>query len=438
MQIIKKWIATLGLLILTGAAIAIWLMLPVYGALILAALASTWLLATRSGRQALAVARVGISELPRRWRASLVLVVGIAGVVGVLVAVLAMSEGFATTLRSAGSDDAAIVLRAGSQSETTSLITREEARLIAEADGIARDRNGDPLASAEISQVVSLVTKVDRTDASALLRGIGGAGWALRPQVKIVEGRPFQPGRREIVVGTGAARQYENLNIGSQIELANQVWTVVGRFSSGDTHDSELWTDVETLGTTYDTPTFQSIVVRLQAPDGLTRLRAALAADARLNLDAETTRSYYGKQSERLTALTRMLGMVVGAIMALGALFGALNTMYSAVAARTREIATMRAIGFHGPHVVLAVMLESLLLALIGGAVGAAIAAAVFNGYSVATLGGNFSQVMFVFRVTPDLVWTGLKWALAIGFVGGLFPALRASTAPVAVALRAR
>jgi putative ABC transport system permease protein len=438
MQTMKKWIANSGLLILAGAAIVMWFTLPVYGVLVLASLASASMLATRSGRLALAVAWVGVSELPRRWRASLVLVVGIAGVVGVLVAVLAMGEGFASTLRGTGSDDAAIVLRAGSQSETTSLITREEARLIAEADGTARDQHGNPLASAEMSQVVSLVTQADHTDASALLRGIGEAGWALRPQVKIVEGRPFHPGRRELVVGTGAARQYAGLAVGSEIELANQVWNVVGRFSSGDTHDSELWTDVETLGATYGTPTFQLMVVRLQAPDGLARLRAALAADARLDLEAETTRSYYTKQSERLTALTRTLGILVGAIMALGAVFGALNTMYAAVATRTREIATMRAIGFHGPHVVLAVMLESLLLALIGGALGAAIAAAVFNGYSVATLGNNFSQVMFEFRVTPELVWTGLRWALAIGFVGGLFPALRASTAPVAVALRAR
>ena len=395
-----------------------------------------WLLATRSGRLAREAAKIGIAGLPQRWGASLVIVVGIAGVVGVLVAMLAMGEGFKATLASTGSTETAILLRGGSQAETNSVITRDQAPLLAGLPGIARDADGKPLASPELSQVVNLPTMADGTDANVQFRGVGPAGWAIRPQVRIVEGRKFAPGLREIVVGKGAQQQFRGLEIGRQMKLANQQWTVVGVFDSGDAHDSELWADADVLAPAYQRPAYQSMTVKLAGKDGFRQLKAALAADPRLKLDVETTRDYFGKQSEGLARLIRILGTVIGTIMAIGAIFGALNTMYAAVAGRAREIATLRALGFRGLPVVTAVMLETMLLALLGGLLGAGIAWLVFNGYTVSTLGQNFSQVVFQFQVTPELLWTGLKWALGIGLVGGLFPALRAARLPVTEALR--
>jgi len=432
-----KHLVNFGIALLLAIGVGAWIALPWIAILALAALLAVWLLVSRRGAQTRAVAGVGLASLPQRWGASSVIVIGIAGVVGVLVAMLAMGEGFEATLRGTGSEDTAIVLRGGSQAETNSNIGRDQAPLIAQLDGIAKDANGRPLASAEASQVANLPTKADKTDANVQLRGVGAEAWALRPQVKIVEGRAFAPGKRELVVGHSAKDQYIGLDVGKQIELGNQVWDVVGVFRSGDSHDSELWADYETLASTYRRQSYQSVTVRLDGADGFDRLKAALAADPRLKLDVQTTRNYYAKQSEGLSNLIRILGTVIGTIMAIGAVFGALNTMYAAVAGRVREIATLRAIGFRGLPVVVAVMLETMLLALVGGVLGALLAWAVFNGYSVSTLSANFSQVVFQFRVTPELLLTGLKWALGIGLAGGLFPALRAARLPVTDALRA-
>jgi putative ABC transport system permease protein len=437
MNRIRTWLANLGVLLALAAGLALWIVLPWWGVLALAAALTAWLLLSKRGQQTLAVAGIGVSSLPQRWGASSVIVVGIAGVVGVLVAMLAMGEGFRATLDRTGNDTTAIVLRGGSQAETNSVITREQVPLISALPGIARGRDGKPLVSPELSQVVNLATKADGTDANAQLRGIGPMAWELRPQIEIVRGRRFNPGMRELVVGAGAQRQYVGLDVGKQIELANQPWTIVGVFESGDSHESELWADAEVLGPTYQRTSFQSATAKLDGRRGFTQLKAGLAADPRLKLDVSTTREYYGKQSEGLTKVIRILGTVVGSIMAVGAIFGALNTMYAAVAGRAREIATMRALGFRGLPVVVAVMLETMLLALLGGLLGAALAWALFNGHSVSTLGSNFSQVMFQFRVTPELLWSGLKWALGIGLIGGLFPALRAARLPVTEALRA-
>ena len=437
MKRMKQWLGNLGVLLALVAGLAAWIVLPWWGVLAVAIALAAWLLLTQRGRQTLAVTGIGISSLPQRWGASSVIVIGIAGVVGVLVAMLAMGEGFKATLNRTGSDDSAIILRGGSQSETNSVITREQVPLISSLAGIAHGSDGRPLVSAEASQVVNLVTKSDGTDANAQLRGVGDNGWALRPKVRLVEGRKFNPGMRELVVGKGAQGQYVGLDVGKQIELANQQWTIVGAFESGDSHDSELWADTETLSSTYQRTSYQSVTAKLGGKDGFQQLKAAMAADPRLKLDVQTTRDYYGKQSEGLTKVIAILGTVVGTIMAIGAVFGALNTMYAAVAGRAREIATMRALGFSGMPVVIAVMLETMLLALLGGVLGAAVAWLLFNGYSVSTLGANFSQVMFQFRVSPELVWNGMKWALGIGLVGGLFPALRAARLPVTEALRA-
>jgi putative ABC transport system permease protein len=437
MNRIKKWLGNLGVVLALLAGLAAWTMLPWYGVLALAIALVLWLLLTQSGRLALEAAKIGIASLPTRWGASSVIVVGIAGVVGVLVAMLAMGAGFEATLKQTGNDTTAIILRGGSQAETNSVIVRDQVPLISSLAGIARGSDGRPAVSPELSQVVNMVTKADRTDANAQLRGVGDAAWSLRPQVKIVEGRRFNPGMRELIVGKGAQRQYVGLEVGKQLELANQLWTVVGVFSSGDSHDSELWADGDTLASTYRRSAYQSVTVKLDGKDGFKQLKAAMAADPRLKLDVDTTRHYYTKQSEGLSRFLKILGTVIGAIMAVGAVFGALNTMYAAVAGRAREIATMRAIGFRGLPVVVAVMLETMLLALLGGLLGGLVAWLVFNNYSVSTLGSNFSQVMFQFKVSPELLWTGLKWALGIGLVGGLFPALRAARLPVTDALRA-
>jgi putative ABC transport system permease protein len=437
MHRIKQWAINLAIVLVLAAGLAAWIVLPWWGALVLAAIIALWLVATRSGALALAATRIGIAGLPQRWGASLVVIVGIAGVVAVLVAMLAMGEGFAATLKGTGNDSTAIVLRGGSQAETNSVITRDQVPLISSLAGIARGSDGRAAISPELSQVVNMVTRSDGTDANAQLRGVGESAWALRPQVKLIQGRRFNPGMRELVVGKRTQQQYVGLELGKQIELANQQWTIVGVFESGDSHESELWSDADTLASTYNRQAFQSVTVKLAGKDGLKRLKAAMAADPRLKLDVDTTRNYYGKQSEGLTRLIRALGTVIGAIMAIGAVFGALNTMFAAVAGRAREIATMRAIGFRGLPVVVAVMLETLLLALLGGLLGAVLAWLVFNGYSVSTLSANFSQVVFQFKVSPELLWSGLKWALGIGLVGGLFPALRAARLPVTAALRA-
>ncbi|MBN8214699.1 MAG: ABC transporter permease [Xanthomonadales bacterium] len=436
MNRIKKWMGNFGIVLLLALGLAAWTMLPWYGVLAAVVLLIVWLLSSRRGQQTLAVAGIGISSLPQRWGASSVIVIGIAGVVGVLVAMLAMGEGFQATLKGTGSDDRAIILRGGSQAETNSVIGRDQVPLISSLAGIATGKNGRPLVSPELSQVVNLPSRSDGTDANAQLRGVGEQGWELRPQMKIVEGRKFSAGLRELVVGQGAMNQFRGIRVGERITLANQSWTVVGKFASGDSHDSELWADSEVLASTYNRQSFQSATVKLDGKRGFKQLKAALAADPRLKLDVLTTREYYGKQSEGLTKLIKILGIVIGTIMAIGAVFGALNTMFAAVAGRAREIATMRALGFRGVPVVIAVMLETMLLALLGGLLGAFIAWLVFNGYQVSTLGSNFSQVVFQFKVSPELLWTGLKWALGIGLVGGLFPALRAARQPVTDALR--
>ena len=432
----KKFFSNALVVLLLAIGLGTWIALPWVGVLAVAVAIALWLAFTRGGRLALAATRIGIASLPQRWGASSVIVVGIAGVVGVLVAMLAMGEGFQATLDSTGDDTTAIVLRGGSQAETNSVITRDQVPLLGTLPGVAHDPQGRALLSPELSQVVNLVSRSDGTDVNAQFRGVGDMAWMVHDKVRITQGRAFKPGLREIVVGEGARTQFRDMEVGKTLTLGNQTWAVVGVFASGDAHDSELWTDAQTLATTYQRGAYQSISVRTEGAPGFERFKAAVAADPRLKLDVETTRDYYRKQGGGLNTLIGILGKVIGTIMAIGAVFGALNTMYAAVATRAREIATMRAIGFRGLPVVTAVMLETMLLALLGGLLGCAVAWLVFNGYSVSTIGSNFSAVVFKFHVSPELLWSGLKWALGIGLVGGLFPALRAARLPITTALR--
>jgi putative ABC transport system permease protein len=404
---------------------------------VLLALLLLWLLTTRAGRQAWAVTQVGILSIPQRLGSSLVVVIGIAGVVGVLVAVLAMGAGFAATLKQTGSDDTAIVMRAGAQTEINSVLDHDTATLVSQMPQVARNAEGVPIASSELVVVTSLLKKSTGQDANVELRGVGARAWELRPTLKLTAGRRFQPGLRELIAGKGAHSQFADVAIGSSIRLNGQSWTVVGLFESGDAYDSEIWGDADIVGPTYRRGSSStSVIVRLTDAAAFDAFKAALSSDPRLKVDAKTTRAYFSDQSARLTHFINILGITIGSIMAIGAVFGALNTMYAAVAARTREIATLRAIGFRGTPVIVSVLLETLLLGLIGGLIGAGLAWLIFDHYTVSTLGQNFSLVVFAFAVTPALLWTGLKWALVIGFVGGLFPALRAARMPVTAGLR--
>ena len=432
----KRFLVNAGMVLLAIAALAIWTMLPWIGALILVVLLALWMMLTRSGRQAASVTKVGIGTLRDRVGSSLVIVIGIAGVVGVLVALLAMGEGLAATLNSGGRNDTAIVLRGGSVSESQSVLVRDDVDAIEQAAGVAHDASGKPVASAELVVAASLPLRDSQDDGSAQLRGVDDGAWALRPDLKIVQGRKFKSGMRELVVGEAAERQFAGLAIGKDIKLGSQVWKVVGVFHSDGAWNSELWADRKIVASAYRRGnSAESVYVKLTSPSAFTKFKASLAADPRLKVEASTTHDYFAKQSEGLSKIIRVVGLTVGIIMAIGALFGALNCMFAAVASRAREIATLRAIGFRGTPVVASVMLETMLLALAGGVLGAVIVWLIFNGYHASTLSG-FTQLMFQFRVGPDLIWTGLKWALAIGFVGGLFPALRAARLPVTAALR--
>jgi putative ABC transport system permease protein len=435
----KRFLRGLSLVVVLVVALVIWSVLPWYGAAIAAILLVLWLALTRSGRRTLNVTGVGLATLPARWGASSVIVIGIAGVVGVLVALLAMGEGLQATLQGTGSADTAIVLRGGSQAESSSVLLHADTVLIAQAPGIARDAQGHAIASPELLLAANLPKK-NGQDANISVRGVGPEAWAVRPGLHIIAGRKFKPGTLELDVGKGLMRQFEGMTIGSKVRLGSQLWTVVGEFDSGDAFNSEIWADMETIGPVYHRgSSASSVTVKLTSPSAFAQFKAALAANPQLKVDAETTHKYFANQSGGINKLIRTLGTTIAIIMGIGAVFGALNSMYAAVATRSREIATLRAVGFRGMPVVVSVLLETMLLALAGGLLGAFIAWAIFGHYTASTSAGggfSFTQMIFQFRVTPALVWNGLKWALAIGFVGGLFPAVRAARLPVTTALR--
>ncbi|MDE1923937.1 MAG: ABC transporter permease [Gammaproteobacteria bacterium] len=434
------FLANTALLAGLAGALAIWVALPWYGIAALALLFALWMALARRGRQAASVTAVGISTLGQRLGSSAVIVIGIAGVVGVLVALLAMGEGYSEELRKTGSTDTAIVLRGGSDAEVTSALDRDSIIAITQEKGIARDAQGRPIASPELVVAASLPLASGGPDdiGSVQMRGVGEQAWALRPGIKIIAGRRFRPGTRELIVGKSAQGQFAGLRVGSRVLLGNQPWSVVGVFASGDAMESEIWADADVVAGIYHRGSGRtSVGVRLVSPQAFDTFKAALQSDPRLQVTASTTLDYYSKQSQGTAKVIRVIGLTVGTIMAIGAIFGALNCMFAAVAARAREIATLRAIGFRGLPVVVGVMLETMLLALCGGLLGGLVAWLMFNGYSASTLAANaVGKLSFEFAVTPALLWSGLKWALAIGFIGGLFPALRAARLPVATALR--
>jgi putative ABC transport system permease protein len=388
--------------------------------------------------QVASIAKFGLMSIPQRRGAVAATVFGIAGVVAVLVGVLSIAAGFRRAMAASGSADSAIVLRSGADSEMVSGFGREETRLIADAPGIARNAHG-PLASAELFVIINLPKRSTGTDANVPFRGVEGAATEVRDGVKMVQGRMFEWGKNEVIVGVGAAREFAGLDVGSTVKVGRSSWPVVGVFAAGGgLAESEIWTDAKVLQAAYQRgDSFQSVYARLNSAGAFREFKDALTSNPRLSVKVIRQSEYYAEQSEMLTQLITTLGVLIAGLMAVGAVFGALNTMYSAVATRTREIATLRALGFGSGAVVVALMLESLVLALAGGAVGAGIAYAAFDNFRAATMNWqSFSQVTFAFAVTPQLLVQGVIWATLIGLIGGLLPAIRAARLPIAAALR--
>ncbi len=389
-------------------------------------------------RQIVAVTALNLRTVPQRLGSSAVAIVGIAGVVVVLVAVLSIAEGFRAAMVGAGAADRAIVLRSGSDSEMTSGLSGPETDIIKQAPGLARDGR-TPVASAELFVIIDLPKASTGTTANVPMRGIEPSAFTVRNEVSIVEGRMLQFGTNEVVVGAAAARQFAGITVGSTIQSGQVTWNVVGMFESGGSvAETELWCDARTLQGAYRRGnSYQTVLARLDTPDSFGAFRDWLTSNPQLNVAVRRETEYYAAQSQTLTNLIQTIGFAIAALMAIGAVFGAVLTMYTAVATRAREIATLRALGFNSTAVLVSVLAESLALAALGGVAGGLIAWAGFNGYQTSTMNfQTFSQVAFAFRVTPALLVLGLVWALFMGLAGGLLPAVRASRLPIAQALR--
>ncbi|HEY4039668.1 MAG TPA: ABC transporter permease [Burkholderiaceae bacterium] len=392
---------------------------------------------THLWRQTIAVTGMSLRSLPQRIGTAWVIVIGVAVTVAVMVSVLAMADGFARTLKGTARADRAIVIRAGSNAELSSTISRDNVLTIIDGPGVKKGNDGRPAATAEVVTILALPQKSTGTDANVTMRGVGPEAMSARPEVHLVAGRMFRPAVRELIAGRSAAAQFRGLDLGSHLVFRDSEWTVVGIFESGgDAHESELQADSETVLSAYRRSLFQSVTALLDSPADFDRFKAKLTTDPTLSVDVKREPDYYTEQSQQLSKLLNALAYFVGSIMALGAVFGSLNTMYSAVSTRQREIATLRAIGFGGLPVVVSVMVESVLLALLGSALGAAAALLLFNGNTLNTLGANFTQVVFHLSVSLPVLVSGVIVACAIGAAGGLLPAIRAARMPVAAALR--
>lgn len=388
--------------------------------------------------QTLAVTAVTLRSIPQRLGSSIVAIIGIGGVVVVFTAVLSIAEGFRAAMQGTGDPQTVIVLRSGSDTEMTSGFGGEEARLIAEGPGLEHGPEGAH-ASPELFVIVGHPLKRSGTDANVPLRGVTLDALRVRPQVRIVEGRMFHPGTNEIVVGRAASRQFSGLNVGASVRWGDSSWQVVGVFDAGGSvAESELWCDAKVLQPAYRRGnSYQSVYARLESVDSFQKYKDALTTDPRLNVSVVREPDYYSQQSQVLQTVIRSIGFGIAGLMGLGAIFGALNTMYSAVANRTREIATLRALGFGASPVVMSVLIEAVLLSVIGGLIGGGLAWAGFDGYQTTTMNWqSFSQVAFAFDVSPSLLLRGMLYAIVIGLLGGLFPAVRAARMPVVTALR--
>ena len=388
--------------------------------------------------QFVSVTGMNLRNLPSRIGTSLVAVVGIGGVVAVLVSLLSMGEGFRAALDLSGRPDVAMILRGGSPDELSSSISREEYNAIVTAPGILRDERG-PLVAGELYTIVDLPMRSTGTGANVPFRGVGERSAELRDGFRIVAGRMFQRGRNEVIVGRGAFSEFENIGLGEQVKWGSTSWKVVGVFEAGGSvSESEVWTDAVVLRGVYRRGnTVQSVRAKLTSSAALQTVRSTLERDPRLSVSVRSEEAFYADQSRILLALIKYVGTTIAILMGIGAVFAALNTMYSAVSSRTREIATLRALGFGAGPVVTSVLLESAVLGLLGGVVGGLLVYFGLNGYRATTLNfGSFSQLTFAFTVTPQLLMTGLWYSLILGIVGGLLPGIRAARMPVTTGLR--
>jgi putative ABC transport system permease protein len=388
--------------------------------------------------QFVSVTAMNLRNLPSRIGTSLVAVIGIGGVVAVLVSLLSMGEGFRAALDLSGRPDVAMILRGGSPDELSSSISREEYNAIVIAPGILRDDRG-PLVAGELYTIVDLPMRSTGTGANVPFRGVGERSAELRDGFRIVAGRMYQAGRNEVIVGRGAFSEFEGIGLGEQVKWGSTTWRVVGVFEAGGSvSESEVWTDAVVLRGVYRRGnTVQSVRAQLTSAAALQTVRSALERDPRLNVSVRSEEAFYADQSRILLALIKYVGTTIAILMGIGAVFAALNTMYSAVSSRTREIATLRALGFGAGPVVTSVLLESAVLGLLGGIVGGLLVYFGLNGYRATTLNfGSFSQLTFAFTVTPQLLVTGLWYSLILGIVGGLLPGIRAARVPVTTGLR--
>jgi putative ABC transport system permease protein len=379
-----------------------------------------------------------LRSVRQRWTSAIVAVLGIAGTVGVFVAMLSLAKGFKMTLVSSGAADNALIMRSGANSEIVAAVTLDEVHVIEDAPGVARTSAG-PLVTAESVVVAPFAQRSTGTDANVQVRGVSPKALDVRPRIKMIQGEFFHPGLSELIVGKSAAQTYSGLSLGSKLRFVGGDWTVVGIFDAGGTNfDSEVWCDGRVLRQVMHRPedVFQSVTAHLTSADALQEFKDAISSNPRMNVDVSREVEYYDKQSQTLTTLITVLGGMVAGIMGIGAIFGALNTMYSAVAERSREIATLRALGFGATSVVFSFLVEALVISLVGGALGC-LAVLPLNGVTTAVMNmQTFSQVGFAFRITPPLLVWGLVFAVAMGTIGGFFPALRAARRPVAPALR--
>ena len=388
--------------------------------------------------QIFSVTWFNLRTLPERRAAAITAAIGIAGVVGVLVGVLAIADGFQRAMTVSGSPEVAVVLRTGADSEMTSGLSREETRIISDAPGLARNATG-ALSSAELFVIINLPKRSTGTDANIPLRGVSPAAFEVRGNIALTAGRRFESGKNEVMVGAGAARAFSGLDVGQKIKIGQNTWDVVGIFTAdGGIAESEIWTDSAVLGPAYHRDdSYQAVYARLNSEGSFNEFKDTLTTDPKLTVKVLRQSEFYAEQSEQVTQFITTIGKFIAGMMAMGALFGALNTMYSAVAGRTREISTLRALGFGSGPVIFSVLVESIFLAFVGGLLGAAIAYVLFDGFQASTMNWQtFSQVTFAFRVTPALLFKAIGFAAIIGLIGGLFPAVRAARMQIAAGLR--
>ena len=385
-----------------------------------------------------AVTAMNLRSIPQRLGNSLVIVVGIAGVVAVLISVLAMSLSFRATVNADGRDDRAIVLTRDATTEYASSLSRENVAAVMNASGIKHDARDRPMVSAEVILVAPVARRRDLSDVNVTLRGVGEQYFVMRPELTLSSGRMFRAGNQELLVGVSARGQFTGLEIGNQVRLQDGDWTVVGSFEGGQgSRETEVIADAHTVMSAYKLEAFNSVSVMLESESSLTKLKETLAQDPTITVDVRAEPEYLATASTSVNRMLRIAAYAIGSIMALGALFAALNCMHSAVAGRAVEIATLRAIGFAPTALAAAVLIEALLLALLGAAIGVAIAYAAFNGTTISTLGGALwdSQLVYTMSISPSLVFIAIMLACALGLFGGLLPAIRAARSNLADAL---